>query len=368
MSSSHSKQLLARSRTESESTLMSKLGKRKILAQLHALLQVLGPDARRRIVQSWMTPFQRIALENWIIERRVNASQSDATSDGESHRDSYEPDELRPVCVQNTRVASVKARKICIEGGCYVASIYVQWLEILGPARSCWSEATRDHTVLDEIKVCILRSIDVCMSADQTWSVVEGVLNTYSYNPALLRARVLVPTVFWIGTRLATPRGRLHRVLYDWFQLRQNPIWHWRGALHGKAFISKVEPSLRTLATLWEGLKTDLVEISVKAGIARSHVDARFLKLELQHRGQHGSLESKALLMGRHLLRRLAEHLQVIGKQRHREHLDRKRKLAHVERQRTKKLRERLRAEKNLTMEDILKPASLLASDDASKR
>lgn len=185
------------------------------------------------VIEMWMTAPQRKRLEHWVLEWRGrnhelyrSSSAHDDPDDLEGHTEKVMMQEEVETC----SLADTQARSITAEGPSSVASVYVKWLEILGPARVHMRDALQDHAALLLVKEHLLKYGHESLPEDLGLHILEEKLKQRGLELGLLRARVLVPVGFWLGTRLATPRGSLRVALQTCCRLRKHWVWNWWGA------------------------------------------------------------------------------------------------------------------------------------------
>lgn len=240
-------------------------------------------------------------------------------------------------------------------GSRYLASVYAKWLEIRAPLRRSLTEALLDHIMLGDIKHHILRSSGEALLTDLGWGSLVQTASEHQRDASALRARVMLPAEFWIGTRLATPHQNLRAALRTWHRLRSHPSWTWSSALQGGGAVSHSAGLARaTLPELWAGLRAEIITVSVQAGVDRSSLEARLRRLEEQHSRTHGSFERRLLQRVARLLRREQRENQT-AKIRERKALRTLKRVAQLPGQhRSAALRRRLHEEKDMAMGEIL--------------
>lgn len=350
------------------------------LPMLHVLLRALSTDARHHVIANCMTEAQRRALEEWMIAQRPLAADLQSRTDqpsmlaesgvlphyhhqhwesGHDDDNSRAPEEpIQPKLQYSdlrARTSSKSPRGIAKVGRCYLASVYAQWLEIRTPMRRTLKEALLDHIMLVDVKQHILRSSGEALLTDLGWDSLVRTASEHQCNASELRARVMLPAEFWIGTRLATPQQSLRAALRTSHRLRNHPSWMWSSALQGgEAVLHPAKLARATLPELWSGLRTEILAVSVQAGANRSSLEARLRRLEQQHRRAHGSFESRVLRRVGRLLRREHDMSQAAENKERKASRTIKRVLQFQQKERLVALRRRLREEKDMTMREIL--------------
>lgn len=318
------------------------------LSQLHALLQVLSPGARRQVIEHWMSEPQRASLEQWVLASLGKHTPQECLDvEGRSAAEhSLDESSCTPVVT--------RSRNITTTSDLHAASVYVRWLEITGPTRKEYDDAVCDQIMLSDVENCLSSSTRDVSVESYDWAAIENVIRSHGGDPSLLRGRVLFPAGFWLGTRLATPRIALKDALETWHELRRHPMWLWWRAAHCEDYIFQPRSAGTTLQDLWESFRSDYIRASVQAGVDNSHVDGRLSRLEGRHRMLHGSLEEAVLNRVTQLLWRQTSEFQEQERTRLKELHAQKRKRQIEERQRRGALRRRLLSEKCMTMAEII--------------
>lgn len=328
-----------------------------MLVRLHALLQVLPPTSRRKVIEMWMTAPQRKRLEHWVLEwrgRNHARYRSSSAHDDPDDLDGHTEKVMMQEEVETCALADTQARSISAEGPSSVASVYVKWLEILGPARVQMRDALQDHAALLLVKEHLLKYGHELLPEDLGLHILDEKLKQRGLELGLLRARVLVPVGFWLGTRLATPRGSLRVALQTRCRLRKHWLWSWWGAFQGELPPYMALPSHTTMSELWGAFRADFIAASVEAGVTRSHVLARLQRLEARQRMLHGDMDALLLSRVQSLLGRQEAAVRAAGERKAIDQRKRKRLIEKEQRLRAVRLRQRLAAERQMTMGEIL--------------
>eukprot|EP00440_Ansanella_granifera_P045730 gb/GFBE01049537.1/.p1 GENE.gb/GFBE01049537.1/~~gb/GFBE01049537.1/.p1 ORF type:complete len:367 (+),score=71.45 gb/GFBE01049537.1/:1-1101(+) len=323
----------------------------QFLSRLHALLAVLDSTARRKVIMQWLTDAQRKDLEHWMLEQQGVAAARPACRALASCDENLDVQAMQNFTAGITRTfhmhKSRARREIVRSGNGFLASVYVEWLEIRCPLQHKAEGALNDHRMLIAIKSAI-RQFGM---AEVSWEALAGIIKQHGHQPSHVKAHVMIPAEFWIGTRLATPHQTLGACLSTWYRLKNLPMWTWWKSLVGDAQGSLARA---TAAELWAELREEYILAAVTAGYPRCRIELRMQLLESKHRHSQGSLEDMVLDNMKQLLDQEHRRTLTLQKKLKKEMCAYKRKLNAEQKSRASILRRRMQAEKDMTMEEIL--------------
>lgn len=344
----------------------SELDGNSFLAMMHMLLRALSADVRRKVIAKWMTESQRRALEGWMLRQQSHAeacswtntaTASDAKMPCQGKHSCFEWSLNDPCGDFGTGLTSGAAtRRVVRDGNCYLATVYTKWLEIRGPLRHALEDAIRDHAMLVDIKQLVCLSPDAALAEVSGWRRLTDMAQRHARVASELRARVMLPADFWVGTRLATPHMSLHEALRVWCQLRSHSIWAWRRAIQLRRVPPcSSGPARATAVELWADFRAAFIRVSVRAGFDHARVRARLHRLEQRHQKACGGPEHLVLRRVARLLSRETNRLNLDRRVRAGALRACKRECWARGQERSVALRRRLREEKGMGMGAILR-------------